>query len=67
MSNNLYDRLAKNDEYLQNRKTLSEQILRELRKKYDYPNDFDYEPIISYTIKTDSSETIEEKQKIKIK
>ena len=61
MYNDLYDRLAKIDDYLQNRVTLRKSIEKELRLQELYQN------IILHTIKADSSEITEEKQKIKRK
>ena len=67
MSNNLYARLARIDDYLQNRVTLRKSIEKELRLQKIYQKDFGDRSIILDTIKTDSSEITEEKQKIKRK
>ena len=67
MSNNLYDRLAKIDEYRQNRVTLRKSIEKESRLQELYQNDFSYRYIILHATKIDSSGITEEKQKVKRK
>ncbi len=67
MSNNLYNRLKKIDESLQNRVTLRESIEKEFRLQELNKNHFDYIGFISQEIKMDFSKITEEKQKIKRK
>ena len=67
MSNDLYDKFTKIDDYLQKRVTLRKSIEKELRFQELYQNDSSDRYIISHTTKIDSSNKIEEKQKIKRK
>ena len=67
MSNDLYDKFTKIDDYLQKRVTLRKSIEKELRFQELYQNDSGDRYIISHTTKIDSSNKIEEKQKIKRK
>ena len=67
MSNDLYNKFTKIDDYLQKRATLRKSIEKELRLQELYQNDFSDRDIILHTKKINSFNKIEEKQKIKRK